>query len=165
MALQALIAHKVPIQTIVLRAVTIHNYQDHPRGHYLLSVVEEVVVHLVAHHLTEALERTLPQSDGSTVSIPSATSLVGGVITSYNQSGSGVAGVTGQNCGTDNCNQAGGNGGASYNGAVSGGTGRFGSAGDAGSQGSGGGGGGAQPQTAGGAGGTGEIVYRFLRVT
>tara|TARA_B100000035_G_scaffold206732_1_gene176801 strand:- start:196 stop:1119 length:924 start_codon:yes stop_codon:yes gene_type:complete len=104
------------------------------------------------------------ESDGSTVSIPSASSLVGGVITSYNQSGSGVAGVTGSNCGSDNCNQAGGNGGASYNGAVSGGTGRFGSTGDAGSQGSGGGGGGAQPQTAGGAGGTGEIVYRFLRV-
>ena len=108
---------------------------------------------------------TFKESDGSTVSIPSATSLVGGVITSYNQSGSGVAGVTGQNCGTDNCNQAGGNGGASYNGAVSGGSGNFGSTGGSGSQGSGGGGGGAQPQTAGGAGGTGEIVYRFLRVT
>lgn len=104
------------------------------------------------------------ESDGTEVSIPSASSLVGGIITSYNQSGSGVAGTLGQNCSGDNCNQAGSNGGASYNGAVSGGAGNFGSTGGSGSRGSGGGGGGAQPQSSGGAGGTGEIVYRFLRV-
>ena len=80
------------------------------------------------------------------------------------QSGSGVAGTHGQNCRGDNSNQAGSNGGASYNGAVSGGAGNFGSTGGSGSRGSGGGGGGAQPQSSGGAGGTGEIVYRFLRV-
>ena len=108
---------------------------------------------------------TFKESDGSTSTIPSATSLVGGIITSYNQSGSGVNGVLGENCDTDNCNQAGGNGGASYNGAQSGGSGNFGSAGGAGTRGSGGGGGGAQPQTGGGDGGTGEIIYRFLRVT
>jgi|TARA_A100001518_G_C1211540_1_gene54079 hypothetical protein len=108
---------------------------------------------------------TFKESDGSESTIPSATSLVGGVITSYNQSGSGVAGTIGVNCSGDNCNQAGSNGGASYNGAVAGGSGNFGSTGGSGSQGSGGGGGGAQPQTSGGAGGTGEIVYRFLRVT
>ena len=110
---------------------------------------------------------TFKEADGSTVSIPSASSLVGGIITSYNQSGSGVAGVTGQNCSGDNCQQAGGAGGASYAGAQAGGTAGQASSppGGAGSRGSGGGGGGAQPQTAGGAGGTGEIVYRFLRVT
>jgi hypothetical protein len=99
---------------------------------------------------------TFKEADGSTVSIPTATSLLGGVITSYNQQGSGVAGVTGQNCSGDNCNQAGGNGGASYNGAVAGGTGNFGSTGGSGTKGSGGGGGGAQPQTDGGAGSTGS---------
>tara|TARA_Y100000004_G_scaffold24907_1_gene25065 strand:- start:4591 stop:5514 length:924 start_codon:yes stop_codon:yes gene_type:complete len=104
------------------------------------------------------------ESDGSTASIPSASTLTQGPVGSYNQSGSGVAGVTGQNCSGDNCNQAGSNGAASYAGNIAGGTGRFGSTGDAGTRGSGGGGGGAQPQSAGGAGGTGEIRYRFLRV-
>ena len=104
------------------------------------------------------------ESDGSAASIPSASTLTQGPVGSYNQSGSGVAGVTGQNCSGDNCQIAGKNGGASYAGNIAGGTGRFGSTGDAGTRGSGGGGGGAQPQSSGGAGGTGEIRYRFLRV-
>ena len=119
----------------------------------------------VSNLATALTSGSFKETDGSTVSIPSASSLVGGVITSFNQSGSGVAGTIGENCSGDNCQIAGKNGAASYNGAVSGGAGNFGSTGGSGTTGSGGGGGGAQPQSAGGAGGTGEIIYRFLRVT
>jgi len=107
---------------------------------------------------------TFKESDGSTSTIGTATSLNQGVITSFNQSGAGVAGTTGQNCSGDNCNQAGGNGAASYNGGVSGGSGNFGSTGGNGTTGSGGGGGGAQPQSSGGSGGNGEIKFRFIRI-
>jgi hypothetical protein len=119
----------------------------------------------VSNLATALTSGSFKETDGSTVSIPSASSLVGGVITSFNQSGSGVAGTIGENCSGDNCQQSGSNGAASYNGAVSGGAGNFNSTGGSGTTGSGGGGGGAQPQSAGGAGGTGEIIYRFLRVT
>ena len=108
---------------------------------------------------------TFRESNGATVTFATATTLDQGPVSTFNQSGDGVAGTTGVNCGGDNCQIAGQNGAPSYAGAIAGGTGRFGSTGDAGTRGSGGGGGGAQPQTGGGAGGTGEIKYRFLRIT
>jgi hypothetical protein len=108
---------------------------------------------------------TFREANGATVTFGTATTLNQGPVGTFNQSGSGVAGTTGQNCGGDNCQIAGKNGAASYAGNIAGGTGRYGSTGDAGTRGSGGGGGGAQPQTGGGAGGTGEIKYRFLRIT
>jgi hypothetical protein len=108
---------------------------------------------------------TFREANGATVTFGTATTLDQGPVGTFNQSGSGVAGVTGSNCGSDNCNIAGGNGAASYAGNIAGGSGNFGSTGGAGTRGSGGGGGGAQPQTGGGAGGTGEIKYRFLRIT
>ena len=108
---------------------------------------------------------TFRESNGATVTFATSVTLDDGPVGTFNQSGSGVAGTTGVNCSGDNCQIAGQNGAPSYAGAVAGGTGRFGSTGDAGTRGSGGGGGGAQPQTNGGAGGTGEIRYRFLRIT
>lgn len=114
---------------------------------------------------TPVTSGTFRESNGASVTFSTATTLDDGPTGTFNQSGNGVAGTTGQNCSGDNCQIAGQDGADSYNGNVSGGTGRFGQTGDAGSRGSGGGGGGAQPQSAGGAGGTGEIKYRFLRIT
>jgi len=94
--------------------------------------------------------------------------LNGGPVGQFNQHGSGVSGTNPGNCLTDNCNIGGGNGGASYNGNISGGAGgpNGSTAGAAGSRGSGGGGGGSEPNaSSGGAGGDGEIRYRFLAVT
>jgi len=108
---------------------------------------------------------TFSEANGATVTFGTATTLDQGPVGTFNQSGSGVAGTLGENCGSDNCQIAGKDGGASYAGNIAGGSGNFGSTGGAGTRGSGGGGGGAQPQTGGGAGGTGEIKYRFLRIT
>lgn len=107
---------------------------------------------------------TFKESNGATVTFATATTLDQGPVGTFNQSGNGVAGTNGNNCSGDNCQIAGSNGGASYAGNISGGTGRFGQRGDAGTRGSGGGGGGAQPQTGGGAGGQGEIKYRFIQI-
>ena len=107
---------------------------------------------------------TFKESNGATVTFATATTLDQGPVGTFNQAGSGAAGVNGQNCSGDNCQIAGSNGGASYAGNISGGTGRFGQTGDAGTRGSGGGGGGAEPQSSGGAGGTGEIKYRFIQI-
>ena len=106
------------------------------------------------------------ESDGSSATIPSATTLDNGPVGSYNSSGNGVAGTNPGNCGGDNCQITGGVGGASYAGNIAGGAGGVASSsnGGNGSRGSGAGGGGAQGQTNGGDGGAGEIVYRFLRV-
>jgi len=117
-------------------------------------------------------------STGGTASIAgtvltSGTSVDGLDITSFNtgpdgtfnQSGDGVAGVNPGNCGGDNCQIAGGAGGASYDGNIAGGNGApAGGSGTAGTRGSGGGGGGAQPTSEGQPGGAGEIEYRFLRI-
>lgn len=119
----------------------------------------------VVNVISSITSGTFKEANGASVTFATATTLNQGPTGTFNQSGSGVAGVTGQNCSGDNCQIAGKNGGASFNGNVPGGTGRFGSTGDAGTRGSGGGGGGGQPQTGGGAGGTGEIKYRFLRIT
>ena len=106
-------------------------------------------------------------SDGSTKSV---TTLTSGPVGSFNQSGNGVVGANNGNCGGDNCQIGGSNGGASYVGNISGGAGSpvgTSTAGAAGTRGSGGGGGGAQygpGSTNGGVGGNGEIRYRFLRV-
>ena len=107
-------------------------------------------------------------SDGTTKSV---TTLTGGPVGTFNQSGNGATGsISGSNnCGGDNCQIGGSNGGASYAGNISGGAGSpiGGGAGAAGTRGSGGGGGGAQysgGSTDGGAGGNGEIKYRFLKV-
>jgi hypothetical protein len=101
----------------------------------------------------------------------SVTTLTGGPVGTFNQSGNGATGsISGSNnCGGDNCQIGGSNGGASYAGNISGGAGSpiGGGAGAAGTRGSGGGGGGAQysgGSTDGGVGGAGEIQYRFLRV-
>jgi len=90
-----------------------------------------------------------------------------GPVGTFNQSGSGVAGVTGSNCSGDDCTVAGGNGGASYAGNISGGAGTVGNPPNNGTQGSGAGGGGAASGPGfgqGGTGGAGEIKFRFLRV-
>jgi hypothetical protein len=107
-------------------------------------------------------------SDGTTKSV---TTLTGGPVGTFNQSGNGATGgISGSNnCGGDNCQIGGSNGGASYAGNISGGAGSpiGGGAGAAGTRGSGGGGGGAQysgGSTDGGVGGNGEIKYRFLKV-
>jgi hypothetical protein len=107
-------------------------------------------------------------SDGTTKSV---TTLTGGPVGTFNQSGNGATGgISGSNnCGGDNCQIGGSNGGASYAGNISGGAGSpiGGGAGAAGTRGSGGGGGGAQysgGSTDGGAGCNGEIKYRFLKV-
>ena len=106
-------------------------------------------------------------SSGTTVDGINITSFTAGPVGSFNQAGAGVAGVTGSNCGGDNCTVAGGNGGASYSGNIAGGTGgpNGSTGGSVGTQGSGGGGGGAEPGSSGGAiGGAGEMIYRFLRI-
>jgi hypothetical protein len=110
-------------------------------------------------------------SDGTTKSV---TTLTGGPVGTFNQSGNGAVGdLTGSgNCSGDNCQIGGFDGGDSYAGNISGGAGSpvGGSTGGLdGTRGSGGGGGGAQygsePTTGhGGDGGNGEIRYRFLRV-
>ena len=107
--------------------------------------------------------------DGSTKSI---TTLTGGPVQTFNQSGNGVVGSNNGNCNGDNCQIGGSNGGTSYTNVIAGGTGspQGGSSGGvAGTRGSGGGGGGAQygNESVTGraeAGGAGEIQYRFLRV-
>ena len=109
-------------------------------------------------------------SDGITKAVTTNTS---GPVGTFNQSGNGAAGANPGNCGGDNCQIGGGTGGSSYAGVVNGGAGspQGGSTGGtAGTRGSGGGGGGAQYGTedvtaAGAAGGSGEIKYRFLRVS
>jgi hypothetical protein len=105
------------------------------------------------------------ESNGDVEPIANTTaSLRGGILGTFDLSGDGVAGVVGQNCTPDDCQIFGGNGGASYNGSVSGGT-PSGIQGQPGSQGSGGSGGGQQPGAgAGGNGGDGEIIYRFIKV-
>ena len=107
------------------------------------------------------------ESDGTSVTFASATTLDNGPVGTFNQSGSGVAGVTGSNCSGDDCTIAGGNGGASYAGNISGGAGTVKSSPNNGTQGSGAGGGGAANGPGfgqGGVGGAGEIKFRFLRV-
>lgn len=107
------------------------------------------------------------ESDGTSVTFATATTLDQGPVGTFNQSGNGVAGVTGSNCSGDDCTIAGGNGGASYAGNISGGAGHVKSTPNNGTRGSGAGGGGAASGPgfgAGGVGGTGEIIYRFLRV-
>ena len=107
------------------------------------------------------------ESDGTSVTFATATTLDQGPVGTFNQSGNGVAGVTGSNCSGDDCTIAGGNGGASYAGNISGGAGHVKSTPNNGTRGSGAGGGGAAGGPgfgAGGVGGTGEIIYRFLRV-
>ena len=109
---------------------------------------------------------TFRESNGATVTFITAVTLDDGPVGSYNNAGNGVAGVTGTNCGGDNCHVNGGTGAASYNGNIAGGTPGSPDSTDGGngSRGSGGGGGGAENVTQGGNGGTGEIQYRFLRV-
>jgi len=107
------------------------------------------------------------ESDGTSVTFATATTLDQGPVGTFNQSGNGVAGVTGSNCSGDDCTIAGGNGGASYAGNISGGAGHVRSTPNNGTRGSGAGGGGAAGGPgfgAGGSGGAGEIKFRFLRV-
>ena len=102
--------------------------------------------------------------------VVSVTTCTGGPITVFNQSGNGAVGTNPGNCGGDNCQIGGGNGGASYAGNIAGGTGSpQGSSSQAlaGTRGSGGGGGGAQVgggRSLGNNGGSGEIIFRFLQV-
>ena len=115
---------------------------------------------------TPVTSGTFREANGATVTFATATTLNLGPTGTFNQSGDGVVGQNLGNCSGDNCQITGGNGGASYGGAIAGGAGGpAGTAASPGTRGSGGGGGGAQPQSAGGAGGTGEIKYRFLRIT
>lgn len=105
------------------------------------------------------------ESDGTVYAIsPSTSPLSQGVVGVFNSGGNGVAGVNGANCTPDDCTIYGGNGGASYDGNISGGT-PSGRDGQPGSQGSGGSGGGHQGGGAsGGQGGNGEIIYRYIKV-
>jgi len=104
-------------------------------------------------------------SSGTSVDGLNITSFTSGPVGTFNQSGDGVAGQNPGNCGGDNCQIAGGAGGASYGGAHPGPSGAPAGGGDsAGTRGAGGGGGGAQPQSGGTNGGAGEINYRFLRI-
>jgi len=102
--------------------------------------------------------------------VVSVTTCTGGPVTVFNQSGNGASGTNPGNCGGDNCQIGGGNGGASYAGNIAGGTGSpQGSSAQAlaGTRGSGGGGGGAQVpgfRSSGNSGGNGEIIFRFLQV-
>jgi len=99
-------------------------------------------------------------------SVQNVTSNTSGPTSTFNDSGNGAAGdLTGTgNCGGDNCSIAGFDGGDSYSGNISGGSGSpIGGSSTAGTRGSGGGGG-AHPTTNGSAGGDGEIKYRFLQV-
>ena len=113
---------------------------------------------------TVRTSNTFVDTDGVTKNI---NTLNGGPVGTFNSHGNGVAGTNPGNCSGDNCQITGGVGGASYNGAISGGTGGVASssAGGDGTRGSGGGGGGAQNRTDGGDGGIGEIRYRFLAVS
>jgi len=102
--------------------------------------------------------------------VVSVTTCTSGPVGSFNQSGDGATGSNPGNCGGDNCQIGGGNGGSSYAGNIAGGvgspTGVY-TPGTAGNRGSGGGGGGAQvsnTSTYGGIGGNGEIIFRFLQV-
>ena len=107
------------------------------------------------------------EANGASVTFATATTLDDGPVGTFNQSGNGVAGVTGTNCSGDDCTVSGGNGGASYAGNISGGAGHVRSSPNNGTRGSGAGGGGASSGPgfgAGGVGGTGEIKFRFLRV-
>ena len=111
---------------------------------------------------------TFRDSDGTTKNI---TTLTGGPVATFNQSGNGATGDNNGNCGGDNCRIGGSTGAASYAGNISGGTGGSssgaGTNGGSGTRGSGGGGGAAQVNsgsTTGAPGGSGEIQYRFLRV-
>ena len=107
------------------------------------------------------------EADGTSVTFGTATTLDNGPVGTFNQSGSGVAGVTGSNCSGDDCTIAGGNGGASYAGNIAGGAGHVKSTPNNGTRGSGAGGGGASSGPGfgqGGVGGAGEIIFRFLRV-
>jgi hypothetical protein len=105
-------------------------------------------------------------STGTTVDGENITTFTSGPNSTFNSGGNGVAGVTGTNCGGDNCHVNGGTGGDSYNGNVNGGTAGSPDSTDGGDglQGSGGGGGGAENATQGGDGGAGELIYRFLRI-
>ena len=102
--------------------------------------------------------------------VVSVTTNTAGPVGTFNQSGNGVAGTNPGNCGGDNCQIGGGNGGASYAGNIAGGVGSpQGSSAQAGAgtRGSGGGGGGAQVsggRSFGNSGGNGEIIFRFLQV-
>lgn len=111
---------------------------------------------------------TFREANGATVTFATSVTLNDGPLATFNQSGNGVAGVTGVNCVGDNCQITGQVGASSYAGTYSGGNGNpagGGGSGINGTNGSGGGGGGGQPQSAGGVGGTGQIKYRFLRIT
>ncbi len=121
----------------------------------------------VSHIDSAITSGSFRESDGTSVTFGTATTLDNGPVGTFNQSGSGVAGVTGTNCSGDDCTVTGGNGGASYTGNISGGSGSTTSQAGSGSQGSGGGGGGAAAGPGsgnGGTGGDGEIKFRFLRV-
>jgi hypothetical protein len=102
--------------------------------------------------------------------VVSVTTNTSGPVGTFNQSGNGASGTNPGNCGGDNCQIGGGNGGASYAGNIAGGTGSpQGSSAQAlaGTRGSGGGGGGAQVpgfRSSGNSGGNGEIIFRFLQV-
>jgi hypothetical protein len=106
-------------------------------------------------------------SDGTTKAI---TTLDGGPVGTFNQSGNGAVGdLSGSgNCAGDNCQIAGFDGGDSYAGNIAGGAGApISGNGTAGTRGSGGGGGShhpSSPLSSGAAGGNGEVKYRFLRV-
>ena len=113
---------------------------------------------------------TFKNSSGTNVNV---SSLNGGPVGTFNQSGNGAVGdITGNgNCNGDNCRIGGADGADSYSGNVAGGAGGSssgsGTSGAAGTRGSGGGGGAAQVtggRTNGGNGGNGEIQYRFIRV-
>ena len=121
----------------------------------------------VSHIDSAITSGSFRESDGTSVTFNTATTLDQGPVGTFNQSGSGVAGVTGSNCGGDDCTIAGGNGGASYAGNISGGAGVVVATGNNGTRGSGGGGGGASSgpgHGTGGTGGAGEIIFRFLRI-
>lgn len=113
---------------------------------------------------TRRTSGTFVETTGVTTNV---TALNGGPVGTFNQSGAGAAGTNPGNCGSDNCQIAGGVGGDSYAGNISGGTAgqASGASGGNGTRGSGGGGGGAQHTTQGGTGGDGEIRYRFLAVS
>ena len=121
----------------------------------------------VSHIDSAITSGSFRESDGTSVTFASATTLDNGPVGTFNQSGSGVAGVTGTNCSGDDCTVTGGNGGASYAGNISGGAGHVKSTPNNGTRGSGAGGGGASSGPGfgqGGVGGAGEIIFRFLRV-
>jgi hypothetical protein len=107
------------------------------------------------------------ESDGTSVTFASATTLDNGPVGTFNQSGNGAAGTNPGNCSGDDCTITGGNGAASYAGNIAGGAGTIKTTPNNGTQGSGAGGGGASSgpgSGAGGVGGAGEIKFRFLRV-